>query len=225
MFMDNSAFYEQRYSKAEPIDVKSVRVQKIIDFVGSGKKVLDIGCFKGDIGSVLKQRGNEVWGLELSPSCVEICNKKGLNTAVCNIETDQIPFESKFDVVLCGEIIEHVIDTEGLLKKVYAVLNNEGFLVVTTPNLASFGRRLLLLVGLNPLTEVVFNESSAGHLRYFVKSTLFNLLEKNGFKITIYTSDVVNFDNCGRFKSQLLAKLFPQLGATIIIKCQKKSLL
>ncbi len=224
MFADIKDFNEKRYSTAESVNVNDIRIQKIAKLIGTGKSVLDLGCFKGDISLLIKQKGNEVYGVEMSKTCVDICVQKGLPVKVCDIEHEEIPFDQKFDCVLCGELIEHVIDTDGLLTKIYNALTDTGFLVVTTPNLASFGRRILLLAGLNPLTEVSYDEKAAGHLRYFVESSLKGLLEKNGFYVEEYTSDVINFDNAGRLSFTSLASLFPELGATIIMKCKKKPL-
>lgn len=89
--------------------------------------------------------------------------------------------------------------------------------------MASLGRRFLLLCGRSPHIDTNLRNKSAGHIRYFVKSTLFSLLQDNGFRITYFTSDVVNFDNSHRFFSVGLAKLFPSLGRSLIVKAVKNS--
>jgi len=103
------------------------------------------------------------------------------------------------------------------------LLKPQGFFVLNTPNLASLGRRLSLLFGLNPIIELSPNKKlSSGHIRYFIKKTLFDLLNKHKFEIIDFKADVVNFSLSGRWHSSLLAKLISTLGRSLIVKCQKK---
>ena len=105
----------------------------------------------------------------------------------------------------------------------FILLKPQGFFVLNTPNLASLGRRLSLLFGLNPIIELSLNEKlSSGHIRYFIKKTLFDLLNKHKFEIIDFKADVVNFSLSGRWHSSLLAKLISTLGRSLIVKCQKK---
>jgi len=138
------------------------------------------------------------------------------------LENEDFPFKDRFDLVLAAEIIEHVIDTDTFLQKIAASLKSDGELILTTPNIAALGRRLLLLVNKNPHMEVSLEKDSAGHVRYFIKDTLIWLLEKNGFKVISFTSDVVNFNASGSVRCVWLAKMFPTLGKSLIVKCVKK---
>lgn len=159
--------------------------------------------------------------MDIVPALVRIASRKGIKAKVADIEEEAIPFQEKFDFVLAGEIIEHVFDTQEFLKKIPLVLKKDGRLIITTPNLASLGRRLLLLVGKNPLIETTAAPGQAGHIRYFVKRTLFDLLETSNFQIVRFTSDLVNFEPSGKIHSRLLAKTFPTLGKTLIVSAVK----
>ena len=75
----------------------------------------------------------------------------------------------------------------------------------------------MLLFGINPLIETSLTHG-AGHIRYFTKKSLEKLLNRHKFKIIYFCSDTVNFDNQGKIQSQTLAKIFPTLGARIIVK-------
>ncbi len=214
-------FNELSYEKAFLGTGDQKRIEIIIDLVGNNQKILDIGCGRGEIGQLIKEKGNQVFGLDIVPALVQVANREGIKAKVADIEEEAIPFQEKFDFVLAGEIIEHVFNTQDFLKKISRSLKKNGQLIITTPNLASMGRRLLLLVGKNPLIETTAAPGQAGHIRYFVKKTLFELLETNNFRITRFTSDLVNFEPSGKIHSFLLAKIFPTLGKTLIISAVK----
>ncbi len=216
-------FNELAYGKhIEHPQADQVWMKIVFDLVGENKRVLDIGCGDGTMGKCLLERRNELHGVDISQSAVEMANRNGIQARVVDIEDDNLPFaDGFFDVVVAAEIIEHLYDTEGFLREINRVLKATGNLVLTTPNLASLGRRLFLLLGLNPVMEVSCSEGSAGHIRYFVKSTLSQLLTQAGFVKQAFFSDVVNFDSSGMHFSILMARVFPALAKTLIVKCAR----
>ena len=147
----------------------------------------------------------------------------GIIAKVGNLESSFGYEDNSFDVWVCAEVIEHILDTDFFIEEIKRVLKPNGYLIITTPNVASFGRRILLLLGKNPFFEASFGFPSyarAGHIRYFTKDLLINFLNTKGFKTIFFTSNVVNFNNSGYISSKICAKLFPTLGSTLIIKAQ-----
>jgi 2-polyprenyl-3-methyl-5-hydroxy-6-metoxy-1,4-benzoquinol methylase len=215
----NRQFIESAYRKEWAFTpAEQVRADVILRLTGGGKHVLDVGCYNGRIGIMLKTRHNRVFGADLSLEALKIAQHEGMVCVQSDV-TEAIPFKDKtFDVVVAAEIIEHVFDLHAFLTETKRILKNGGYLVLSTPNLASFGRRIHLLFGKNPLIEIDSGVESVGHIRYFVKETLFQLLHKYGFKISVLTSDVVNFDNSGRRFCRLLARVVPGLGKSLIVK-------
>lgn len=213
-------FNSRRYAKEFKINkTESIRINQIINLIGNNRTVLDLGCGDGYIMEKIRETGNKVVGVEISSSAIAESRRKGFKVFDLNLNKDWSKYiKSKFDVVHAGEIIEHIFDTDKFLQNIRNVLKTKGSLVITTPNVASLGRRLLLLIGKSPLIEVTARLEDAGHQRYFTRKTLIKLLEENRFKINKIESSVVNFDVRGRFYSVLLARLFPQFGNNIIVK-------
>ncbi len=58
---------------------------------------------------------------------------------------------STYDVVFCGEVIEHLFSPDALLRDVKTLMTHESVLVLSTPNLGYWVNRLLLLAGVSPL--------------------------------------------------------------------------
>jgi len=208
----------QYNSKAERI-----RLEKIAELVGEGNKVLDIGCYSGTLGSMLMKIGNEVYGIQINEEVAEIARRKGLKVKIQDIES-RFDFEDNFfDVVVAAEIIEHILDTDFFIDEIKRVLKPNGFLILSTPNVASLGRRLYLLLGKNPYFEASFGLpllAHAGHIRFFTKDLLLSYLKHKDFEIIEFASDVVNVTSSGKIASKLLADLFPTIGRNLIVKAK-----
>jgi 2-polyprenyl-3-methyl-5-hydroxy-6-metoxy-1,4-benzoquinol methylase len=219
--MDVKSFNTARYSETSLAAGAEIRIGKLVSLVGQGKTVLDLGCLDGTIGERLMKRQNLVYGIDASKEAVPRAIQKGIKAKIGNLEERMDFPDGFFDVVLAGEILEHIFETDFFLNEVHRVLKSNGSFVLSTPNLAALGRRLMLMVNRNPHIEVTSGINSAGHIRYFVKHSLFELLSSHGFSILQFTSDVVNFNASGGLRSVQLASMFPSLGASLIVKAQK----
>ncbi len=218
--MDVFRFNSQAYEKSRCGQDDS-RVQRVLPLIGKAGRVLDVGCLDGTIGELLMQMGNDVYGLDASEPAIAKAVGRGIQAQLGNVE-NEFPFENdSFDAVFAGEIIEHIFDVDMMLAQIFRVLKPGGHFVVTTPNLAAFGRRLMLLLNRNPHIEISFTGDAAGHIRYFIKSTFFEILEKHGFQVEVFRSDIINFNASGSLKSEALAHLFPTLGKSLIVKAVK----
>ena len=211
------------YLERDPLSSSDlVRVNKVLDLIGRNKTVLDVGCWDGGISQLIAANNNVVCGLENSKNAVQLAKAKGRLVKEFNVEEDNWPsFDIKFDVVFAGEIIEHVFDTDKFLQNIHKVLKDDGALVLTTPNIAALGRRLMLAVGISPLIETTARQQDGGHIRYFTKKTLLNLITDNGFLPIECQSDVVNFSQSGNCYSTAIAGVFPTFGRTLIVKALK----
>jgi 2-polyprenyl-3-methyl-5-hydroxy-6-metoxy-1,4-benzoquinol methylase len=196
-----------------------------LKWLGCNKIILDIGCNDGSAGSVLIKQGNTVYGIDIVKENVENALKKGVKAIRMDINSDiSLPYEDNFfDVIIAGDIIEHIFDTDAFMRKFQTKLKNNGTLILATPNLASLGRRLLLLLGRNPYVEYSLEDKISGaepvgHIRYFVKDDLIRFLNKHGFRVDAIVSDRLN---AGLFSSKILGWLFPSLGWRFIVKATK----
>lgn len=208
---------------ATPWEVNSInnlRVKQIVKLVGSNKKVLDVGCYDGTISLQLKKQKNQVVGVDISKNAVRLAQKKGIEAYVWNIEEDNVPKAlSKFDVIVAGELIEHIFDPDSFLKKLSSVLKPKGSIILTTPNLAGLGSRLSLLLGKLPwMIENDILPGKSGHIRYFTYDELKKLLDRHGFKIISFKTDSIGI---AHFTIPLIDKIFPNFGRILIVKAQK----
>lgn len=187
-----------------------------------GTEVLDVGCGNGVISRRLGSLGFKVKGIDVSEKAIE--KAKALN------KSDKVRFEvksaeeliadgSKYNVVICSEVLEHLHQPEKLLKTLYKILYQDGILIVTVPNgkgprelfvtrpvialqkknnwAWKFVLRVKGLFGYKG-TTVQSDADDLTHIQFFTKSTLEKLAESNRFKIikfgkTNFIEDVFPF--------------------------------
>ncbi len=184
-------------------------------------KLLDVGCGPGNLVTFLSPIKNLIlYGCDISENSLKIAKKKGMNVTKCNL-WDKFPFSDEyFDIIVATEVIEHIFDTENFINEIRRILKKDGLLVITTPNVASLGRRIMLLLGINPILEYKLSEG-AGHIRYFTFKDLKFFLIENGFKIIKMETDAINISFNGKIYSKFLGKLFPTFGRCIFCLAKK----
>ncbi len=97
-----------------------------------------------------------------------------------------------YDLVFAGEIIEHLVDTDGFLQQCNLLLRANGRLILTTPNLGSFENRLRLLLGRYPIW-VDYRLRGEGHMRAHTPRVLKRQLEGNAFLVEEHLGNRVPF--------------------------------
>jgi 2-polyprenyl-3-methyl-5-hydroxy-6-metoxy-1,4-benzoquinol methylase len=191
-------------------------MRKALGFIGSGKRVLDVGAYDGQLTQKIAALGNEAVALDASESALLLARKRGLPTIHGDVTGTWPVATASFDAVFAGEIIEHVLDTDFFLDEARRVLKPGGRLVLTTPNVASLARRLLLLAGVSPWLDTALRSEQAGHVRYFTRSTIKALVEEHRFVVDEMAGDYVNLSAAGA-GSAMLAALLPQFARCIVL--------
>ena len=99
---------------------------------------------------------------------------------VGDAETMELPFEpGSFDVVLCGDVVEHLRDPIATLARLRPLLRPGGRVVLSTPNIANWAIRLSLLGGRWRYTDRGILDRTHTHL--FTRRTLAEALETAGY--------------------------------------------
>jgi len=114
------------------------RLQKIIP---SGGDLLDVGAASGIFMHLARERGFRVHGVEPSVQLVtEARERYGLDVVQGTV--DQLPTETKYHVITCLDLIEHMADPLAEMRRITAHLEPGGILVMVTPDIRSLAARL-----------------------------------------------------------------------------------
>lgn len=137
---DLRAFNEDTPLAVEPIDRADWKTAYVTSRC-AGKRVLDLGCVMHSpeawksrffLHRAISEVAAETVGLDLNPAGVERLNGVGFQAVVGDAEA--FAFDQPFDVIVAGDLIEHLGNLEGFLKSCMAALAPGGMLIVQTPN-------------------------------------------------------------------------------------------
>jgi len=207
--MNEKELYERQYGQKRLISAMSFRrLRKLfknldlcredsaLSFLDGGDKLLDAGCGSGSLVFRARQKFNEVYGIDISPTRIEQAKKnaaekftdtRGIHFSCCNIN-DRVDFsDSTFDAATSIQVIEHVLDPYSVITEIHRVLKKDGIFIADVPNIAYIKHRVRLLFGRLPITGSPHDWRQVGwdggHLHYFTKKTFCGLLEECGFAI------------------------------------------
>ena len=133
------------YSNARELKAATARPRlAAIKELTSGKHLLDIGCSTGFFLEVAADEGFDIRGVEFSSVAISMAKPKIAERIVLgDINTLLAREASKFDVVTCFDIIEHVQDPPKLLREIWDILSPGGIIALSTPDTGHLLRYLM----------------------------------------------------------------------------------
>lgn len=154
------------------IAVKLSRIQDVVTF-SEQDIVVDIGCSRGYLLSLLSSHITKGIGLDISKSVLAENKKQvsGSNIRFQAYDGTHITIEETPTKILMIDILEHVFDPDALMREVHRTLHDTGELIIQVP-----------FTGW--LSELVTREHHQGHLRYYDPLYLVRYLDSVGFAVT-----------------------------------------
>jgi SAM-dependent methyltransferase len=138
--------------------------------VGTGRRVLDLGCRTGALASYYAA-GNDVVGVDVDRDALaRAAERLGIETVWADVETG-LPFDDgSFDAVVAGELLEHLADPRAVVAHVRRVLRPGGVFVGSVPNAFRLKSRVAYALGRYPA------DWDPTHLQLFTPKALRELL-------------------------------------------------
>jgi 2-polyprenyl-3-methyl-5-hydroxy-6-metoxy-1,4-benzoquinol methylase len=146
------------------------------------RTVLEIGCSKGGFKACLDP-AVEIWGVEPDASSAHQAAGRGYKVLVGLYEdvSERCP-DNYFDLVICNDVIEHMVDHEKFLEDIKKKLKKNGHLVGSIPNVRHFGNLFRLLIQKDWKYEDrgVLDRT---HVRFFTEKSLYRMFCGNGYAV------------------------------------------
>lgn len=169
---------------------------EIISKIVQGKNVLDVGCVDheaaketGDewLHKVILEHASSVLGLDYAEEEVKDLVQKGYNIVYGNAE--EVELGKKFDVIVAGELIEHLSNPGRFLENMRKHLHKNGEIVLTTPN-PYYPKRM---------AEILIQGQAKvhpQHVMWYCPRTLTEILTRAGFS----EIKIIPFNNTERWR-------------------------
>lgn len=189
-------------------------------------RVLNIGCY-----------GSSMYDSLYQYSLSEKFYLEGLDIVESNPKTNvhkgnalQMQYKKKFDFIIAGELIEHftLSQAKTFLKKCSNALNNDGTLIISTPNKKAWSNRLFHKF------DTACPKEYQGHKKVYYRKELVEFLHSNNFNIKnsyLLPYDVFSSPNKKKWVYSLRKKIDKVLGflgledlkEQMVIACGKKA--
>ncbi|MBN2386845.1 MAG: class I SAM-dependent methyltransferase [Anaerolineales bacterium] len=158
------------------------RVRLILEEVRPTDRILDVGCVRhvAEVGlsefslfSLLQGKACDILGIDILEEGIQQMRAKGHNVEVANAETMQ--FNQKFDLIVAGDIIEHLSNQGNFLDRARECLENDGRLVLSTINASCL---------FYPFWDAFANRPmNSEHTCSYDRFTLREILHRHGFQV------------------------------------------
>lgn len=185
------ADYEKNYAEIAAADLKeSIQCVDFLEFQAnallqilhkyipdfSNCEILEIGPGQGHLLKKILKGGDpsRISALDISHDYLSHLEPLGINTY--KMDAEKIEFENKFDLVICTDVIEHVINPANLIFGINKCLKKDGILLLKAPYREN---TMVYAHGLGCIWDFV-------HLRSYSKQCFKDIVRYGGFKILSY---------------------------------------
>jgi 2-polyprenyl-3-methyl-5-hydroxy-6-metoxy-1,4-benzoquinol methylase len=156
----------------------------MLRMVGFNKRVLEAGCASGHVSERLNAQGCTVVGVEIEADIVEPAMQWLERAIIGNVEEESLWAElgdELFDVILFGDVLEHLKDPLFTLRESAKHLAPSGTVVISAPNIAHADVKIALINGDFPYSEDGLLDRT--HIHFFTKDSLIELIREAGMAV------------------------------------------
>ncbi|MBI2685541.1 MAG: class I SAM-dependent methyltransferase [Acidobacteria bacterium] len=127
--------FAERYRGPEQYVRKNF--ESYLDYFAGKTRVIDLGCGRGEMLELLREKGLPAKGIDGDAESVAICKSKGLDAEVADLfEWLRAQPDGAFEVLFCSQVIEHLppLELPQFIRDCAAKLETGGVLILETPN-------------------------------------------------------------------------------------------
>src|SRR5947207_5049450 len=158
----------------------------LLAHVQSGAAILDIGCSTGAFAVALKRKGCHVTGVEVNPAAAEVarsrCDAVHVGDIAQMLEDRRLP-SAAFDVIVAGDVLEHLVEPSIIVRGCRPLLRPGGFLLASLPNVTHTAVILEMCRGRFQYRPEGLLDAT--HLRFFDQESALALFTDAGYDATL----------------------------------------
>jgi 2-polyprenyl-3-methyl-5-hydroxy-6-metoxy-1,4-benzoquinol methylase len=178
------------------------------------RSILECGCSTGFISKQLAAAGARVVGIEIDTEAAE--EARQFCARVLPLDLNRPDWSSavgeRFDLVTYGDVLEHLLEPQVVLRETRNVLAPGGRVLISLPNIAFWTVRAKLLMGRFEYENIGLLDYT--HLRFFTVHTARKMIEEAGYRIVFFHPAMgAKFTSHFRSMWQRLTNLFPNAFA------------
>jgi 2-polyprenyl-3-methyl-5-hydroxy-6-metoxy-1,4-benzoquinol methylase len=163
-----------------------------MQMIGQKREVLDISCGEGFFAAEIVKQGNRVTGVDALPDVSKrnaLCDYISVDLNDGLDRVSQGLNGKRFDRILLLDILEHLYDARRVLEQCHSLLEKDGEVIVSLPNVANISVRLMLLAGKFDYTDRGILDNT--HVRWYTRKTARELLRNTGYRIVEEKATVI----------------------------------
>lgn len=158
---------------------------KVVSMVGAGRRVLELGSGPGSITRLLKSNGCRVTALEVDEEAIGIVKEYCESVHSCDLNDphwpSKLPSSERFEVVVAGDVLEHLYDPWATLRNMKDMLADDGYVVISLPHVGHSAVVACLLNG--DFEYQPWGLLDKTHIRFFAIKNIQKLFNEAGLKI------------------------------------------
>lgn len=174
----------------------------LVDNINSDSIVLDVGCACGDFGRILtKEKNNiKIFGMEYNKDSIKIAERTKAYKQIHQIDLNNFnenafkKYFYKFDYIVFGDVLEHILYPELILQKFKSFLKPGGYFLISFPNSAHASVKAELLMDNLEFTDVGLLDKT--HIKFWTYRGIAKMISDNGFKIERLDKTAFRFQGC-----------------------------
>ncbi|MBR1421202.1 MAG: class I SAM-dependent methyltransferase [Selenomonadaceae bacterium] len=170
-------------------------LQLIPDLTRDGIEILEVGCAAGGTLYVLRSENPsaKLYGIEINSGATRIAS---MFAEVENVDVEKVTpdhWREKFDYIICGDVIEHLVDPWTAIRNMRKMLKPGGHLLASIPNVANIDVVENLLRGFWDYMDAGILDRT--HLRFFTMDSIIKIIQSSNFQHLEIIYKRLNFQN------------------------------
>lgn len=174
-----------RYDTTSRLQDPGSTLNRVLRLIGENKRVIDIGSGPGVIASALVQRHCVVTVVDSDVDALRMASVHAVDGYRADLNDPdwprQLPAGTRYDVVVLADVLEHLMDPAATLKHAQKLLNDDGYVVISIPNVSHRGLMAALWHGRFGYRDTGLLDRT--HVRFFGADDIELLLGAAGLAI------------------------------------------